>query len=75
MSAKKAATKKSELNDELEEGVSPEEAKKKAEEDKERLTLEKEDLVKRLIETEEGHAWCEDLIWSAIKSEVDKLGW
>ncbi|MBE6552015.1 MAG: recombinase RecA [Ruminococcaceae bacterium] len=30
MSAKKAATKKSELNDELEEGVSPEEAKKKA---------------------------------------------
>jgi len=30
MSAKKAVTKKSELNDELEEGVSPEEAKKKA---------------------------------------------
>ena len=29
----------------------------------------------RLIETEEGHAWCDDLIWPAIKFECNKLGW
>ena len=29
----------------------------------------------KLIETEKGHMWCDDLIWPAIKKEFERLGW
>lgn len=29
----------------------------------------------RLIETEEAHWWCENIVWSTIKEETDKMGW
>ena len=29
----------------------------------------------RLVTTPKGHWWCEDIIWSTIKEECEKLGW
>ena len=29
----------------------------------------------RLVITEKGHWWCEDIMWSNIKAETDKMGW
>ncbi|MBO4939666.1 MAG: acetylxylan esterase [Clostridia bacterium] len=29
----------------------------------------------RLIETPKAHWWCEDIVWKAIKTETEKLGW
>lgn len=29
----------------------------------------------RLVETPKGHWWCQDLAWTAIKEECEKLGW
>ena len=29
----------------------------------------------RFIETPMGHWWCADLIWPAIKEEIQKMGW
>ena len=29
----------------------------------------------RLVETEKGHWWCEDIIWNTVKEETQKMGW
>ena len=29
----------------------------------------------RLVETPKAHWWCEDIVWTAIKEEAEKLGW
>lgn len=29
----------------------------------------------RLVETDKGHFWCEDIVWRTIKEEMSKLGW
>ena len=29
----------------------------------------------RLIETQKAHWWCEDIVWNAINTETEKLGW
>ena len=29
----------------------------------------------RLIKTEKGHWWCEDIIWNTVKEETEKLAW
>lgn len=29
----------------------------------------------RLVKTPKAHWWCEDIVWTAIKEEVEKLGW
>ena len=29
----------------------------------------------RLVVTEKGHWWCEDIVWNAVKEEAEKLDW
>ena len=29
----------------------------------------------RLVKTPKAHWWCEDIVWNAIKEEIEKLGW
>ena len=29
----------------------------------------------RLVETEKGHWWCEDIVWNTINEETKKMGW
>ena len=29
----------------------------------------------KLVETPKAHWWCEDIVWTAIKEEAEKLGW
>ena len=36
---------------------------------------EKSEENSRLIVTDKGHWWCEDIVWGEIKKEIIKLGW
>ncbi len=29
----------------------------------------------RVVETPKGHWWCEDIVWGAVKEEMEKMGW
>ena len=29
----------------------------------------------RLVKTPKAHWWCEDIVWSTIKQETEKMGW
>ena len=29
----------------------------------------------RFVETEKGHWWCEDIVWTAVREETEKMGW
>ena len=29
----------------------------------------------KLVKTPKGHWWCEDIVWTAICEEIQKIGW